>query len=379
MATKKRREKGDGSIYQRSSDGMYVAYTRLADGQKKYVYAKTRKEVAAKLKELQANIERGLHVAKRADTVETYLRYWLQIHRTQIKYSTYVSYSGHLKLVYAHIGKIKLQKLQTDQIQAMYADLAGYIEPNTICLLHRIIKTAFKAAVKWKMLAANPCQAAEPPQAEKHNSSVLTPDQCLTLLATAKSSNMECFVTLALGLAMRRGELLALRWADIDIEKQIVHVDRTASYLVDETTGKHAYTVTSPKTASGRRSIQIPAFIIPILKSHKVQQTTARLKAGEWEDKDLVFPGLHGNTISLGSLRLRFKKLLEAAGLPDIRIHDLRHSSATLLLSMGVPAKVVSEILGHSSIQITMDIYGHVLPTMQEDAMGKMDRFFSQK
>lgn len=174
---------------------------------------------------------------------------------------------------------------------------------------------------------------------------------------------------------MRRGELLGLRWDDIDLQKGTLQVRRTLSYIAH-----HGFKEGEPKTAKSKRKIMLPQFAIETLKRHRTVQLETRLQAGaEWVDKDLVFSNKRGGFIVPQTLATHFSQLLEEIGLPHMRFHDLRHSAATLLLSMGVPMKVVQEILGHSNFSTTANIYSHVLPSMQQEAMKKMDDLFRQQ
>ncbi len=177
---------------------------------------------------------------------------------------------------------------------------------------------------------------------------------------------------MALTTGMRRGELLALRWSDIDLEIGAVQVKRTVDYI-----GKYGYVENEPKTAAGKRMIMLPSFVVDSLKQHRLQQLEMRLKVGaEWQDMNLVFTGLQGNYLNPRYMPKLFERILVRAGLPHIRFHDLRHSAATLLISMGVSAKMVQEILGHSEISMTLGVYGHVLPVMHKSATDKWDEKF---
>ncbi len=176
-------------------------------------------------------------------------------------------------------------------------------------------------------------------------------------------------LTLALPSGLRCGEMLAFRWADVDLERQTVKVHRTVDYIP-----KHGYVETEPKTAAGRRKILLPSFVLDMLKRHHVQQLEARLKAGStWENRDLVFPDLHGGYFNPNYLLRMFKKLLKEADLSHMHFHDLRHSAATILLSMGVNMKVVQELLGHSDIAITLGRYSHLLPSMQKEVVDRWE------
>lgn len=200
----------------------------------------------------------------------------------------------------------------------------------------------------------------------------LTMEQVHKLLESVRGQRLEMLLTLALTTGMRRGEMLALRWTDVDLERQTVKVHRTVDYIP-----KHGYVETGPKTAAGRRSVLLPHFVVDILKQHHVQQLEARLKAGDkWEDRDLVFTDLSGGYFNPRYLEKLFGKVLVEAGLPHRPFHNLRHSAATLLLSMGVPLKVIQEILGHSNFAITANVYTDVLPSLQKEAMDKWDDAF---
>ena len=171
---------------------------------------------------------------------------------------------------------------------------------------------------------------------------------------------------------MRRGELLALRWSDIQFDTKSLHIQRTV-YRVKGV----GYVESEPKTNSGRRNIMLPQFAIAALKQHRAQQLEMRLQAGPlWVDRDLVFCNMTGDFLYPDNVSADFKRLVEKAGPPPMRLHDLRHSAATILLAMGVHPKVVQEILGHAQISMTMDTYSHMLPTMQREAMEGLDNLF---
>src|SRR6266487_4384605 len=178
------------------------------------------------------------------------------------------------------------------------------------------------------------------------------------LLESVRKHRLEMLLTMAVVTGMRRGELLALRWSNIDFEHQTLLVLHTVDYIPG-----YGYVETEPKTKTGKRRISLPSFLIDMLKQHRVQQLEQRLKVGDaWENRDLVFPDLHGGYFNPNYLLRVFKKLLNEAGLPHMPFHDLRHSAATILLSMGVNIKVVQELLGHSNISITLGTYAHLLP-----------------
>ena len=195
------------------------------------------------------------------------------------------------------------------------------------------------------------------------------------MLATARGHKWEALFTLALATGMRRGELIALKWQDINFKTGTLQVVRVLTRVPTKMPKReHVYMEAEPKTQKSRRNVLIAPFALEALKEHRVRQLEAKLKAGaSWQEHDYVFCTLHGTHLGPNHVVEEFKLLLKQAGLPDIRFHDLRHSAASLLLSLEVHPKVVQELLGHTQIGITMDVYSHLLPGMQKDAMSKLD------
>ncbi|MBO0784046.1 MAG: site-specific integrase, partial [Ktedonobacteraceae bacterium] len=198
------------------------------------------------------------------------------------------------------------------------------------------------------------------------------------LMHTAQGSPLECMIALAVTTGMRKGELLGLQWSDINWDQQTLQVKRTVTYL-QEDGSKARFIETEPKTASSKRTIILPPFVIDLLRSHRARQSQVRWKIGSsWRNQDLVFTNSRGGHYYIGVLHQQYEKLLDVAGLPRMRFHDLRHSAATILLSLGVNIKVIQELLGHSNIQITLNTYGHVIPGMQKQAMHSLDMLYKQ-
>jgi integrase len=200
-------------------------------------------------------------------------------------------------------------------------------------------------------------------------------EQALQFLAAAKSDPLEALYALALTSGLREGELIGIQWHDLDLVGGKLQVRRTVAYVP-----KKGLTISEPKTAKSRRSVHLTALAIEALKRHRVRQNEVRLAAGSaWAGGDWVFCNSVGNPINGSNLLQRsFRPLLARAGLPAIRFHDLRHSSATLLLSLGVHPKIVSEILGHSQVSLTLDTYSHVLPSLQEEAFSRLNTLLTE-
>ena len=239
--------------------------------------------------------------------------------------------------------------------------------------LHAVIHTALTQAVKWDLVVRNVADLTTPPRDERHEFETLNPEEARSLLSAANGDRLEALYWLALTTGMRQGELLALRWRDLNIDAQSVQVRGTL------TLREGRYVVSEPKTPGSRRQVALGNQVVEALRLHRTRQAAERLAKGStWIDKDLVFANEVGKAIEPSNLRRRsFFPLLEKAGLKRIRFHDLRHSAATLLLSEGIHPKIVSERLGHSRVSITLDLYSHVTPTMQQQAVEAMDRLLA--
>lgn len=376
MARSKQRGHGEGSIYQRK-DGRWVASITVEGRKRKTLYGKTRKEVAEKLHKALQDRRQGILATGPRQKLGEYLEHWLEkVHKPGIRLTTYAGYRNVLdNHLLPGLGHIQLQGLTPQQVQAFYArELEDGLSPRTlVSMVHVVLHKALDDAVRWNLVPRNVCDAVSLPRFSVESSiRSLTRDQAQKLLEVARGHRLEALLTVALVTGMRRGELLALRWSDIDMETGSVQVLRTVSRIRGR-----GYVVTEPKTAKGRRRVMLPGPVVEVLKQHRVRQLEMRLRVGStWQENDLVFCNMYGRYQHPDHMVEQFQRLLKNAGLPHLRFHDLRHSAATLLLAMGVHPKVVQELLGHSDIGVTMDIYSHVLPSMQKDAMDKWNEMF---
>lgn len=360
------------------ADGRYSRSFRLADGTRKYVYGTSRAEVDRKLAEARRQAETGTLVRASNQRLAEYLSYWISIKRLTIKPGTEIQYRSRMQ---AHLipalGAIPLQKLTRAQVQRFIGDLVDEgLAPGTIQKQYQLLSMALSDAVEWQLLSVNPCgRGIKLPRMEGITEvQVLDEAQAQLLLRTVVGTDLEALVTLALATGLRYGELCGLKWGDIDWERGVLRVQRMLRYL-----NGVGYVETTPKTKSSKRSIILASFALEALQMHRTHQKAQRIQVGPaaWENRDLVFCNSKGGYLSHTSVLRHFKQMLEEAQLPPMRFHDLRHSMATLLLKMRVPAKVVQEILGHASIKTTMDKYGHVLAGMQDDAIADLDRALS--
>jgi integrase len=350
----KRRGRGEGSIYRRK-DGLWVAQYTVGE-KKRYVYGRTRKDVATKLSKAIADRDSGLVYDSENLKLANYLDRWLDAIRDTLRERTWQRHEQVTRLhLSPTIGSTKLDKLNAIQVQSLYrSKLDEGLSPRTVQIIHATLYKALKQAVKWSLVPRNVCDAVNPPRVPKAEIKPLDAEQAKRLLKTAKETQPEFYAlyVLAVTTGMRSDELLGLQWRDINLEAGTLRVNRTIF------NGK----VNMPKTVKSRRSIKLSRLAIYALKRHP--------RNGEW-----VFCTRVKTSISVHNLHNRlWRPLLKRADLPQhTRFHDLRHTCATLLLSKGVHPKIVSELLGHSSIEITLDTYSHILPSMGEQVAGAMD------
>lgn len=373
-----KRGNGEGSIY-KQKDGLWAASMSIdtPEGRKrKYFYGKTRKEVQEKLATALHERQQGTLITAPTQTVEQYLAQWLIAHKPGVRVRTYERYEGFVRLhVVPVIGRIQLQKLSAQHIQGLYArKLDEGLSPTTVNTLHMMLHKALDDAMRWGLVARNVCDLVSAPRRAHYEMKPLTLEQAQKLLVALHGHNMEALFVLALTTGMRRGEILALKWQDVDFSRSTLQVRRIFTRMRG-----NRYVEAEPKTDKSRRSIMLPSLVVELLKQHQARQLEAKHEADDlWQEHDLVFCTALGTPLNPSKVLERFKTVLKKAGLPAMRFHDLRHSAATMLLSMGVHPKVVQELLGHNQISMTMDIYSHVLPTMHQDAMSKMNDALQQ-
>jgi integrase len=278
------------------------------------------------------------------------------------------------------IGCVKLRELKPAHIQELYShakragrkDGKGGLSGRTVHHVHRVLTNAFNTGVKWQLLAINPVKAATPPRPEAKEMVALSQQQSLRVLDLLENSPLRLPVFLGLTTGMRRGELLGLKWSDVDWNREVVSVRRALKQ------SRRGLELQSPKTARSARTIALPPIVMSVLRSHKVAQAEARMRVGKaYDDMGLVLAGPDGAFTRPDSLSTNFAAFIRRhPELPKIRFHDLRHTHASLLLQAGEHAKVVSERLGHTSVAFTLDTYGHLMPGMEEGAAAKLDGLF---
>jgi integrase len=342
---------------------------RGPDGRRIYKYHSgypTKRAAQQARTELLGALERRSYVAPDKTTLAEYLRgQWLPAIKTRVRPGTWVEYrrKAETHLIPA-LGQVQLQQLTTAVLNAHYRQLlAAGIGPRTVQYVHATIRKALNDAVRWGLLVRNPAVYAAPPKPHRGELQTWTAEELRQFLESVRDDRLYAAWRLAALTGMRRGEVLGLRWADLDMDGGWLSVRQTL-VVVDN----HPQ-LSQPKTARGSRRLALDPGTMADLRAHHRLQAAERLTAGPtWSNEGLVFTCLDGRALHPEYVRRLFDRHLHRAGLPRIRFHDLRHTHATLALQAGVHPKVVSERLGHTTVAMTLDIYSHAIPALQQDA-----------
>jgi integrase len=384
---KKRRGNSEGSIY-RTKDGRWRAAIHVGwhhDGKRlrKVLSGKTRAEVAAKLAEELRNQQLGLPIGPERQTVSQYLSHWLDhVASTQVRPKTLRTYSDliHQHLIPA-LGRIPLLKLTPQRVREFMTEkLAEQIgngtatySPRSVAHMRDMLRAALSVAVRDGVLPRNSAALVAAPRGhtpqEQH---VLGPEEARRFLSAVSGSRLEALFSVALALGLREGECLGLRWQDVDLECGTL----TVRYQLQRDPKTHKLALVEPKTGKSRRTIALPAIAAVALRAHQMRQEQERLLAADrWQETGMVFTTTIGTMLDARNMLREFYRIIRNPDnqLNQIRFHDLRHSAATLLLTQGVHPRVVMEILGHSSINLTMNTYSHVIPALEREAANQID------
>jgi integrase len=346
--------------------------------QKWHAVPGTRRDAQRELARLLNEMNTGAYVEPARMTVSEFLDRWLADYaKPKVSPKTFECYQemidGHIRPA---LGAYLLPKLAPLHIQSFYSralasgrkDGKGGLSAQSVVHFHRLLHKALAQAVKWQLLARNPVDAVEPPRAERKEMRALDEDETARLLSLLGESRLYMPTMLAVTTGLRRGEILGLRWGNVDL----VAGTLTVVQSLEQTKG--GLRLKSPKTHRSRRSIALPAMTTAALRLHRVKQAEERLALGPaYDDEGFVCPRPGGAPWAPDVLSTAFAAFVRRSGLKQFRFHDLRHSHASHLLRAGVHPKIVSERLGHSTVGITLDTYSHVLPGMQQDAVKLID------
>ena len=340
----------------------------------------TKRDAQRVLHEMLVAMEKGTYIKPSQLTLGEWLDQWsdsyVTIHTTQRTQESYRS------IIHRHLlpslGSIPLNQLRPQQLQSYYAhalangriDKKGGLSARSVLYHHRILSEALSHAVKMGVVARSVADLVDPPRPARAKMPTLTPEEIGRFLDASKETSYYVFFSTLLYTGLRRGELLALRWRNIDLN--------TASLCVVETAYKLSngqYVIKEPKTPHSRRTVSLPPSLVVLLREYRVDQELLQIRLGSTiGDDDFVFSRPDGIPLNPNAVTLAFKRIIHKAGLSHMRLHDLRHTHATLMLKAGIHPKIVSERLGHANIGITLDTYSHVLPGLQEAAAERFDQ-----
>lgn len=339
----------------------------------------TKKE-AEKLFILMMNeLKDGTLDKKSMETLGQYLDHWVKTYvEPNLSPTTIVGYQVNIERhIKPYIGHIRLKELKPQHISSLYEKLLaegrtdgkGGLSAKSIRYVHRNLKQALQNAVNLKIISYNPAASVTLPRVKKFRSEVYDENELIKLLTAVQGTDMEVPVTIDVVLGIRRGELLALKWSDVDLEGKKIQIKN--NLISTTSTG---IVIRDTKTESSRRTITIPEFIVNFLKKHFQEQQKIRdALGGSYNEQNLICCNINGKPYCPKYFSNKFRKFLAKKGLKRIRLHDLRHSNATLMLLYGVPAKIAAQRLGHSSVSVTLDIYSHVLQDMQNEVSDQIE------
>jgi integrase len=371
---------GEGTVYARKNkQGKVIGYRGsyfASDGKRRHVSGKTKTEALVALRKATVDRDGGLIFEVENITLAEYLHRWLDspVKTKNLKPITVEQYEQQIRVhIVPSLGRVKLRTLSPELVQDFYdSKIAAGLKPSSVRYIHAVLHNALEHAHKRRLIPDNVASKTDPPKVRPPEIQPLDAEQAKTLLDASRTEPLGSLYTVAATAGLRIGELLALRWTDVDLEQGVMRVSRTLS----RTKGGPRFT--TPKNGKGR-SVTLTKQAVEALRSHRKAQTEARLRLGTlWEDNGLIFASETGKSLTRDFVdRKSFKPLLKRAGLPKIKLHDLRHTCATLLLSRGVHPKYVQELLGHASIVMTLNRYSHWIPSMGDQTARAMEAALS--
>jgi integrase len=397
----RRNPNGEGSIYQRASDGRWVgqAYVLTTDGtrKRKFVYGSTWDEAHGKLVELKARSQRGIPVSDRTWKLADYLPYWLAAYVTDLKPTTARGYESAVRLhLIPALGTKRLDGLQVQHVKAFMDAFRSkclcctngldkirpvdrrccsvgrcckrYPSARQIQFVHAVLRNALQHAMREELVSRNVAKLVRVPSPRYKVGKGLSVEQVKKLLAAAEGHRLHPLYVVAATMGLRRGELVGLRWSDVDLNEGTLRVQQTVQRVAG------TLHLLDAKTEDSEAVLPIPEVTWLALLEHQERQTAERARLLEvWQDYGLVFPSERGTPMEPTNLSRAFAILREAAGLPGVRLHDLRHTVVSLLMELGVPPHVVQAIARHADVKITLKVYAHANLDAMRQALGKLD------
>ncbi len=381
-----RRPYHEGGINKRySKDGKLLGYqvrVYTPDGKRTTLgTVKTEREAKRLVQRGAVAADEGRLVTSKRQKLGEYLDWWIEQARPSLREKSVVSYEVCLKRVKPHIGNIRLDQLKPAHIQDCYTKLlqsgtAGTpLSARSVEQTHTVLHGALRQAVRLDLIIRNPVDAVTAPRSKRSEMKTLTQEQCAQLFEATREDWLGALWVVLITAGPRIGEALGLRWSDVDLDAKKIEIRRALQRQKEK-----GLVFVEPKSSSSRRVIELSDFAVRALKDHRVRQVERRLLLGpNWIESNMVFTSDIGTPLDPRNVLRRLRQDLEENGLPRVRIHDLRHTAATLHLQQGTHPRAVQAMLGHGSWALTMNTYSHVTPMMQRDAARRMDALFAAK
>ena len=372
---KRKRGNSEGSIY-KMSDGRWRAAVSVGKGKRKTFTGSTRHEVADAMTVALRDQQRGINVNPAKQTTARFLTGWLETVKSDVAPATFVSYESIVRLhLIPGLGEIQLAKLGATDIQRFKQEKieARHLSSGTVRYCLKVLRMALDHACKLDFVPRNVALLVDFPKVEHAEIEPFTPEQAMKFVEACKGHRLGALFSVATAVGLRKGESLALKWSAIDFERGTLAVRLAMQRLKMPGEEKGHLLFREPKRSS-KRTINLPQVCVSALLEHRtIQEQEKRLAGSRWQEGDYVFTSGIGTPMEPRNLERAYREILAIAGLHHVRIHDLRHTAATLLLTQGVHPRVVMELLGHSQIAITMNTYSHVVPSLMKEAANQMD------
>ena len=368
-----KRGNNEGTIYQLPSENWRAQI--YINGQRLGKTKRSKFEAQKWLRDTLGKIDHGYTGHGANSIYEDFLNEWLTSKSNAIKKTTWSLYDSVIRNhINPILGKIKISDLSPQKIQTLYIQKEhDGVGKRTIRVVHTILNSSLKNAVKLGAIHTNPAEATNPPNYETPEMQSYSEHEITQLLLATKETSLEALIHLAITTGLRQSELLALKWTDIDWDRNTISIQRQLKRKYEK---KDYYS--SLITKSGRRTISLGVNTIDKIRDHHQQQMIEKKEMGDrWEENELIFPSTIGTPMHQRNLLRRFKNLIQESGLREIRFHDLRHTAASLMLNHGISPLIVAKRLGHSKVSITLDTYGHLFPGMQQESANLIDGFIT--
>jgi integrase len=378
-----KRAQGEGSVYRRK-DGRWVASISvgLVNGRprRKNIYGATQKEVLQQLSAYRNLQRQGVNIAPERIKLRDWLNRWLECQTPPaLRPKSYTAYEYQIRKHLApDLGDILITRLQPRDVREFMAKkLKAGLAAKTVRHLRATLRAALNVALTDGLVHRNAAALAKPPRLDERTLKVFDRAEALRFIDVVKGHRLEALFTVTLSTGVREGEILGLQWDDIDFAAGTLKINHGLQRVKMPGEVKSSLRLVNPKSTSSRRTISLPQIAVSALIEHRrVQQEERMLCGSAWKETGMVFTTSVGTPLDQRTMLRRFYAILHAADLPRIRFHDLRHSAATLLLAQGVHPRFIMELLGHSSISLTMNTYGHVLEEMKKETAKQMDAVF---